>query len=54
MTLRKEGVLGFAHEMLDYDPRIDIAVKFGSVTPWVESVLCPPIHGRHSTGHASR
>ena len=28
MTLRKEGVLGFAHEMLDYDPRIDIAVKF--------------------------
>ena len=28
MTARKEGVLGFAHEMLDYDPRIDVAVKF--------------------------
>ncbi|HJM55395.1 MAG TPA: AAA family ATPase, partial [Poseidonia sp.] len=25
---RKEGVIGFAHEMLDYDPRIDIAVRF--------------------------
>ena len=28
MTARKEGVLGFAHEMLDYDPRIDVAVRF--------------------------
>ena len=28
MTARKDGVLGFAHEMLDYDPRIDVAVKF--------------------------
>ena len=28
MVARKEGVIGFAHEMLDYDPRIDIAVKF--------------------------
>ena len=28
MTSRKEGVLGFAHEMLDYDPRIDVAVRF--------------------------
>lgn len=28
MTVRKEGVLGFAHEMLDYDPRIDTAVRF--------------------------
>ena len=28
MTARKDGVLGFAHEMLDYDPRIDVAVRF--------------------------
>ena len=28
MVARKEGVIGFAHEMLDYDPRIDIAVRF--------------------------
>ena len=28
MTARKDGVLGFAHEMMDYDPRIDVAVKF--------------------------
>jgi len=28
MTARKEGVLGFAHEMMDYDPRIDVAVRF--------------------------
>ena len=28
MTSLKEGVLGFAHEMLDYDPRIDVAVRF--------------------------
>ena len=28
MTARKSGVLGFAHEMLDYDPRIDVAVRF--------------------------
>ena len=28
MTSRKDGVLGFAHEMLDYDPRIDVAVRF--------------------------
>jgi chromosome segregation protein len=28
MVARKEGVLGFAHEMLDFDPRIDIAVRF--------------------------
>ena len=30
MTARKDGVLGFAHEMLDYDPRIDVA---GSLLP---------------------
>ena len=28
MVARKDGVIGFAHEMLDYDPRIDIAVRF--------------------------
>ena len=28
MTARKPGVIGFAHELLDYDPRIDIAVRF--------------------------
>ena len=28
MTAKKDGVLGFAHEMLDYDPRIDVAVRF--------------------------
>ena len=28
MTARKDGVLGFAHEMLEYDPRIDVAVRF--------------------------
>jgi chromosome segregation protein len=28
MVARREGVIGFAHEMLDYDPRIDIAVRF--------------------------
>ena len=28
MTARKDGVLGFAHEMMDYDPRIDVAVRF--------------------------
>jgi len=28
MTARKEGVLGFAHEMMNYDPRIDVAVRF--------------------------
>ena len=28
MAARKEGVIGFAYELLDYDPRIDIAVRF--------------------------
>lgn len=28
MTARKQGVLGFAHEMLDFDPRIDVAIRF--------------------------
>ena len=28
MVARKPGVIGFAHDLLDYDPRIDIAVKF--------------------------
>jgi chromosome segregation protein len=28
MIARKEGVLGFAHEMLDFDPRIEVAVRF--------------------------
>lgn len=28
MTAKKDGVIGFAHEMLDYDPRIDVAVRF--------------------------
>lgn len=28
MVARKPGVIGFAHDLLDYDPRIDIAVRF--------------------------
>lgn len=28
ITARKDGVMGFAHEMLDFDPRIDVAVRF--------------------------
>lgn len=28
MVARKPGVIGFAYELLDYDPRIDIAVRF--------------------------
>ncbi len=28
MTARKDDVLGFAHEMMDFDPRIDGAVRF--------------------------
>ena len=28
MVARKPGVVGFAYELLDYDPRIDIAVRF--------------------------
>jgi chromosome segregation protein len=28
MVARKENVVGFAHEMMDFDPRIDIAVRF--------------------------
>ncbi len=28
MVARKEQVVGFAHEMLDFDPRIDVAVRF--------------------------
>jgi chromosome segregation protein len=28
MVSKKPGVIGFAHELLDYDPKIDIAIKF--------------------------
>ncbi|MGB0463391.1 MAG: chromosome segregation protein SMC [Candidatus Poseidoniaceae archaeon] len=28
MVSKKPGVVGFAHELLDYDPKIDIAIKF--------------------------
>ena len=28
MVSKKPGVVGFAHELLDYNPRIDIAIKF--------------------------
>ena len=28
MVSKKSGVIGFAHELLDYDPKIDIAIKF--------------------------
>ena len=28
ITARKDDVLGFAHEMLDFDPRIEVAVRF--------------------------
>ena len=28
MVSKKPGVVGFAHELLEYDPRIDIAIKF--------------------------
>ena len=28
MVSKKSGVVGFAHELLDYDPKIDIAIKF--------------------------
>jgi chromosome segregation protein len=28
MVSKKPGVIGFAHELLDYDPKIDIAIRF--------------------------
>ena len=28
MVSKKPGVVGFAHELLDYDPKIDIAIRF--------------------------
>ena len=28
MVSKKPGVVGFAHELLDYDPKIDIVIKF--------------------------
>ena len=28
MVSKKPGVVGFAHELLDYNPKIDIAIKF--------------------------
>ena len=28
MVARKPGVIGFAYELLEYDPRIDAAIKF--------------------------
>ena len=50
MTARKDGVLGFAHEMLDYDPRIDVAVRFAlrNTTHRGKLERCPSVHGRDS------
>ena len=55
MTARKDGVLGFAHEMLDYDraSTSPFASHFGHPDRG-EPQCRPPVHGRHPLCHPPR